>query len=52
VFKRVLDISFEEGVPIRNSIKNKIPIGKTSFEKSFLNSNFENWWWCGPFALG
>jgi hypothetical protein len=22
------------------------------FQKSFLNSNFENWWWCGPFALG
>jgi hypothetical protein len=22
--------------------------GKSPFEKSFLNSNFENWWWCGP----
>jgi hypothetical protein len=32
VFKRVLDISFEEGIPIWNYIKNKIPI-----EKSFLN---------------
>jgi hypothetical protein len=45
VFKRVLDISFEEGVPILNSNKNKIPIGNTSWEitickKTFLNSNF------------
>jgi hypothetical protein len=24
----------------------------SSFQKPFLNSNFENWWWCGPFALG
>jgi hypothetical protein len=52
VFKRVLDINFEEGIPILNYIKNKIPI-----EKSFLNPNlkeyiFSNWWWCGPFALG
>jgi hypothetical protein len=26
VFKRVLDINFEEGIPIRNYITNKIPI--------------------------
>jgi hypothetical protein len=43
---------FEEGVPICNYITNKIPIEKSLVEKSFLNSNFENWWWCGPFALG
>jgi hypothetical protein len=32
VFKRVLDINFEEGIPIWNYITNKIPI-----KKSFLN---------------
>jgi hypothetical protein len=50
VFKRVLDINFEEGIPIWNYIKNKIPI-----EISFLNPNLKDyifWWWCGPFALG
>jgi hypothetical protein len=31
---------------IRYQLKN------SSFQKSFLNLNFENWWWCGPFALG
>jgi hypothetical protein len=40
VFKRVLDISFEEVVLIWNSIKNKIPIEKSPFEESFLNLNF------------
>jgi hypothetical protein len=40
VFKRVFDISFEEVVPIWNSIKNKIPIEKSPIEESFLNSNF------------
>jgi hypothetical protein len=51
VFKRVLDISFEEVVPILSSINNKIPIEKSSIENLFLTQNFENWWWCGPFAL-
>ena len=39
VFKRVLDISFEEVVPIWNSIKSKITIWKIiNWIKSFLNS--------------
>jgi hypothetical protein len=38
VFKRVLDINFEEGIPNLNYIKNKIPI-----EKSFLNSNLKDY---------
>jgi hypothetical protein len=38
VFKRVLDINFEEGIPILNYIKNKIPI-----EKSFLNPNLKDY---------
>jgi hypothetical protein len=38
VFKRVLDINFEEGIPILNYIKNKIPI-----EKSFLNSHLKDY---------
>jgi hypothetical protein len=32
--------------------KNNIPIEKFIISKPFLDSNFENWWWCGPFALG
>jgi hypothetical protein len=36
MFKRVLDINFEEGIPVWNYIKNKIPI-----KKSFLNSNLK-----------
>jgi hypothetical protein len=35
VFKRVLDINFEEVIPIWNYIKNKIPIWK-SFKKTSL----------------
>jgi hypothetical protein len=42
VFKRLLD-NFEVQ-------KNRIPIEKCIISKPFLNSNFENWWWCGPFA--
>jgi hypothetical protein len=38
VFKRVLDINFEEGIPIWNYIKNKIPI-----EKYFLNPNLKDY---------
>jgi hypothetical protein len=38
VFKRVLDTNFEEGIPIRNNIKNKIPI-----EKSFLKFNLNDY---------
>jgi hypothetical protein len=38
VFKRVLDINFEEGIPIWNYIKNNIPI-----EKSFLNPNLKDY---------
>ena len=38
MFKRVLDINFEEGIPIWNYIKNKIPI-----EKSFLNTNLKDY---------
>jgi hypothetical protein len=38
VFKRVLDINFEEGILIRNYIKNKIPI-----DKSLLNPHLKNY---------
>jgi hypothetical protein len=38
VFKRVLDINFEEGIPICNYIKNKIPI-----VKSFLNISLKDY---------
>ena len=34
------------------AFQNKIPIEKFIISKPFLNSNFESWWWCGPFALG
>jgi hypothetical protein len=36
VFKRVLDINFERGVPILNYIKNKIPIGKFIISKKLF----------------
>jgi hypothetical protein len=52
VFKRVLDISFERGCTKLKFYQNKIPIEKSQIEKPFLNLEFLNWWWCGPFALG
>jgi hypothetical protein len=38
VFKRVLDINFEEGIPILKLYIKKIPI-----EKSFLNTNLKDY---------
>ena len=43
MFKGVLDINFEEGIPIWNYIKDKIPIEKSPFEKSFLNTNLKDY---------
>jgi hypothetical protein len=43
ILKILLSLSFEY---------NKILIEKFIILKPFLNFYFENWWWCGPFALG